>query len=78
MLGLTGSPGAGKSTWAAALVDSWGGASSAVLLTMTALWLTLGSWPFVASLFDAMRRRRQGGRGSADGVLHSTRIRWHR
>ena len=34
MLGLTGSPGAGKSTWAAALVDSWGGASSAVLLPM--------------------------------------------
>ncbi|WP_341241318.1 nucleoside/nucleotide kinase family protein [uncultured Nocardioides sp.] len=34
MLGLTGSPGAGKSTWAAALVDSWSGASSAVLLPM--------------------------------------------
>ena len=33
-------------------------ASSAVLLTMTALWLSLGSWPFVASLFDTMRRRR--------------------
>ena len=33
-------------------------ASSAVLLTMTALLLSLGSWPFVASLFDTMRRRR--------------------
>lgn len=34
-------------------------ASSAVLLTMTALWLSLGSWPFIASLFDIMRRRRE-------------------
>ena len=39
-------------------------ASSAVLLTMTALLLSLGSWPFVASLFDTMRLRRAQERRS--------------
>lgn len=38
VLGLTGSPGVGKSTWAAALVEAWGGSSggsrSAVLVPM--------------------------------------------
>lgn len=49
-------------------------ASSAVLLTMTALWLSLGSWPFVASLFDTMRRRKLAPKAvTAHGlrVLHT-------